>query len=569
MLIRRVPFTAGTIVMLLLVGLSTGALFSRVSDHPWGDDVAYGLPAFAEGRVWTLITGAFFAVTPLCYLAVIGSFALLAGFAERRLGTYRTVLACVYGHLAGVIGAALLIFVAGTRWASAVDVGFSAGAMAAAAIASATLARPWRLLARLALLTYCAGAILVLGQLADVEHLIAVLAGLPAGRFFLRRGRFERPVPGEVVDRAHELLATHGGGSLSWMTTWPNTRYLLGTDGYLAYRVHAGVAITVGDPVGSPAWRARAMTEFSAFCERTGLVPCAFSVSGGVVDSARGLGWRQVQVTEDTLVDLGGLEFRGKAWQDVRTARNRAAKEGISFQMIALADASPALIAQVRSVSTGWVRGKRMPELGFTLGGVSEAMDPRVRVGIAVDAAGVVHGVTSWLPVLDASGSVRGWTLDMMRRRGDGFRLVIDFLIASALLTFQAEGAAVVSLSGAPLARSSSGPVRVTQRLLDGLGAVLEPCYGFRSLHAYKAKFQPRREPLHLVYRRGRRSSANRRRAAPCVPDQRTRDHPSPGPRADLGSHSECHPGIRTGLTRSQIHTGRNQPHIECNVAPQ
>jgi lysylphosphatidylglycerol synthetase-like protein (DUF2156 family) len=501
MLIRRVPFTAATIAMLVAIGLATGALFTRVSEHPWGDDVAYGLPAFAEGRLWTLITGAFFAVTPLCYLAVIGSFALLAGFAERRLGTYRAVLACVYGHLAGVLGAALLVMVADTRWSGAVDVGFSAGAMAAAAIASATLPRPWRLLARLALLGYCAGAILVLGQLADVEHLIAVLAGLPAGRFFLSMDAPRAAVSGAGADRVHELLATHGGGSLSWMTTWPNTRYLLGDDGYLAYRVHAGVAITVGDPVGAPAWRARAMTEFAAFCERNGLVPCGFSVSA--VHAARGLGWRHVQVAEDTLVDLGGLEFRGKAWQDVRTARNRAAKEGITFEMITLADASPSIIAQVREVSAGWVRCKRMPELGFTLGGVGEAMDPRVRVGIAVDEAGVVHGVTSWLPVPGASGQPRGWTLDMMRRRPDGFRLVIDFLIASAILTFEAEGAEVVSLSGAPLARSGAGRVRPVQRVLDALGAVMEPCYGFRSLHAYKSKFQPRREPLHLVYRRG------------------------------------------------------------------
>jgi lysylphosphatidylglycerol synthetase-like protein (DUF2156 family) len=144
-----------------------------------------------------------------------------------------------------------------------------------------------------------------------------------------------------------------------------------------------------------------------------------------------------------------------------------------------------------------------MPELHFTLGGVAEAMDPRVRVGIAVDAAGTVHGVTSWLPILDRSGHPRGWTLDLMRRRPGGFRPVIDFLIASACLAFQAEGAAVVSLSGAPLARSR-GTVRTnpTQRLLDLLGAALEPCYRFRSLHAYKAKFHPRREPLHLLYRR-------------------------------------------------------------------
>ena len=80
--------------------------------------------------------------------------------------------------------------------------------------------------------------------------------------------------------------------------------------------------------------------------------------------------------------------------------------------------------------------------MGFTLGGVTEAFDPDVRVGLAVDAAGSVHGVTSWLPVHGPAGTVDGWTLDLMRRRGpedsdDGFRPVIEFLIASACLAFQ------------------------------------------------------------------------------------------------------------------------------------
>ena len=54
-----------------------------------------------------------------------------------------------------------------------------------------------------------------------------------------------------------------------------------------------------------------------------------------------------------------------------------------------------------------------------------------------------------------------------------------------------------------PLARSDQSGEELdrTDRLLDKLGASLEPFYGFRSLHAFKAKFAPRYEPIHLAFR--------------------------------------------------------------------
>jgi lysylphosphatidylglycerol synthetase-like protein (DUF2156 family) len=79
----------------------------------------------------------------------------------------------------------------------------------------------------------------------------------------------------------------------------------------------------------------------------------------------------------------------------------------------------------------------------------------------------------------------------------------MEFMITSACLEFQEDGAEFVSLSGAPLARSEDEGEELdrTDRLLDKLGASLEPCYGFRSLHAFKAKFAPRYEPIHLAFR--------------------------------------------------------------------
>jgi hypothetical protein len=112
-----------------------------------------------------------------------------------------------------------------------------------------------------------------------------------------------------------------------------------------------------------------------------------------------------VQIAEDTLIDLDGLELRGRKWQNVRSALNRAGKEGIAYRQVVLADEPWAVRAQVRAISEEWVGDKGLPEMGFTLGGIDEALDPQRRVGLAIDTDGSVHGVTSWLPAYCAGTS--------------------------------------------------------------------------------------------------------------------------------------------------------------------
>lgn len=107
------------------------------------------------------------------------------------------------------------------------------------------------------------------------------------------------------------------------------------------------------------------------------------------------------------------------------------------------------------------------------------------------------------MPVYGGDGAVVGWTLNLMRRADGGFRATMEFLIASSCLYFKSEGAQFISLSGAPLARSDADPAGVSavDRLLDPLGSTLEPVYGFRSLHAFKAKSQPRLSPMYMAFR--------------------------------------------------------------------
>lgn len=303
--------------------------------------------------------------------------------------------------------------------------------------------------------------------------------------------------------RAAGILRRHGGSSLSYLTVWAGNQYLFSANGraYIAYRVSGAVAVSVTGPVGEVSARRDAVTEFVSMCNAAGLTPCLYSVPSDVRDDlSAALEWRSVQVAEETIVPLAALAFTGKRWQDVRTAVNKAAKIGVAAQWWSYPDAPLTLTGQIKAISEEWVSDKGLPEMGFTLGGLAELADAEVRCLIAVDAHQVVQGITSFLPVY-RDGHVVGWTLDFMRRRTGGFPGVMEFLIATAALQFKEEGAEILSLSGAPLARiDRGGSIDPLQRMLDTVGRALEPVYGFRSLLDFKAKFQPVYEPLWMSY---------------------------------------------------------------------
>ena len=312
--------------------------------------------------------------------------------------------------------------------------------------------------------------------------------------------------------RARNILKATEGSSLSWMTQWNGNSYWFSGSGnsFIAYRVISGIALTLGPPVGPPAELQTTIDDFIHHAAEQGWTPCFYSVPENVKDATAELGWGSVQVAQETILDLADLSFTGKKFQDIRTALNKAGKEGIRTQWVSYPEAPLAIADQIHAISEEWVADKKMPEMGFTLGGIEELNDPEVRCLLAIDDEHTIHAIASWLPVY-REGAVVGWTLDFMRRRSTGFRASIEFLIASAALSCKNDGYEFLSLSGAPLARIETGGVgevanvseqrrAALDRLLQQLGTILEPVYGFKSLLTFKSKFQPRYEPLFMVY---------------------------------------------------------------------
>ncbi|SFR88587.1 Lysylphosphatidylglycerol synthetase, C-terminal domain, DUF2156 family [Microbacterium sp. cf046] len=638
-IIGRIPATLTLVVVVLAVGVVFAGLWSPFEDSPLFETVAYGLPAFIEGRWWTPITGTFFVNHPLVYIFTIASFIGMA-YLEFRRGSRVALAYFGVGQLFAIFGSALLLWLfAYLPWpwaqaeALALDVGPSGGTMACIAAAAGLLAAPWRVRALVVLLGFTFVTLFFWGSLADLEHALAVglvlfvdrplriarttlreqrliafisiltLLAVEVLTFFvptdgpfghtdaadgsfidiaidavvililangLRRGRrwawvlsiilgvfnvltgllfvvLLFIVPGAEIEssvgdlsvaiaqsalwsvllvyliwvrgafRAHRKatigaggepsvddvkaqLHAHGGGTLSWMTTWGGNSYARTSNGIVAYQKRAGVAIVLADPLGPEESRAESVAEFIAMAERAGLIPCFFSASDAT-KAAVPATWRSLVVADDTIVDLPGLEFTGKAWAAVRTSLNRAGREEMTFRMSRLSDETWGIQQQLRAISEMWVGDKGLPEMGFTLGTLDEAMDPEVRVALAISAEGDVDGFLSWLPVYGADGKARGWTLDLMRRRDGGFGPVMEFLIGSSAKHFSDEGAEVMSLSGAPLAHDYPPDAGAIASLSDWLANMLEPVYGFGSLHRFKEKFHPRYETMYLLFR--------------------------------------------------------------------
>ncbi|MFK4836328.1 bifunctional lysylphosphatidylglycerol flippase/synthetase MprF [Microbacterium sp. ZW T2_14] len=306
--------------------------------------------------------------------------------------------------------------------------------------------------------------------------------------------------PAPTVDDVKRMLRTDGGGTLSWMSTWEGNSYARTAGGIVAYQRRAGVALALADPLGPAASRAASVQEFIHDAERAGLVPCFFSADAAT-RAAVPSSWRSLVVADDTIVDLPGLEFTGKRWNSVRSSLNRAGREDMTFRLTRLKDESWGVQQQLRAISEMWVGDKGLPEMGFTLGTLVEAEDPEVRLALAIAPNGDVDGFLSWLPVYGAEERVRGWTLDLMRRREGGFGPVMEYLIGSSARQFSEEGAEVMSLSGAPLAHDYPADAGMIAALSERLADALEPVYGFQSLHRFKQKFHPRYETMYLLFR--------------------------------------------------------------------
>jgi phosphatidylglycerol lysyltransferase len=321
------------------------------------------------------------------------------------------------------------------------------------------------------------------------------LAAFAAARLLRPVPPLAPPAAAEELERAAPTIAasSHANAHLALLG---DKRLLFHESGagFLMYGVQRRSFVAMGDPVGPREVRRELAWQFRELADRHGGLAVFYEVGTEDLPVYLELGLHLRKLGEEARVPLEGFSLEGAARKDLRSARNRMAREGCRFEVLPR-EAVPALLGELRSVSEAWLRRKSTREKRFSLGAFEPAYLARCPVALVRRGERIVAFANVWAP--DAREEL---SIDLMRHQDDAPPGVMDFLFTELLLHAQAQGYRWFSLGMAPLAGFE--PRRLAP-LWNRFGALLfrhgEHFYNFQGLRAFKAKFHPVWEPRYLA----------------------------------------------------------------------
>lgn len=201
---------------------------------------------------------------------------------------------------------------------------------------------------------------------------------------------------------------------------------------------------------------------------------------------------------EHAQVELASFDLKGASRANLRTAVNRAEREGLRFEVVAAAEVE-ALLPALRKVSDAWLAEHRSGEKAFSVGRFEEDYLRRFPVAVVRRDDRIVAFAN--LLTTDAREEA---ALDLMRHLPDAPPGTMDFLLVRILQHLQAQGYRRFGLGMSPMAgmarRSGAPKWQRVARLVYEHG---NGFYNFRGLRSFKDKFSPVWEARFLAAPRG------------------------------------------------------------------
>jgi phosphatidylglycerol lysyltransferase len=308
----------------------------------------------------------------------------------------------------------------------------------------------------------------------------------------------ERPPSPVEQQRVRRIIDEHGGNPFDEFALAEDKHYYFSSTNrsVVVFALWRNYALTLSDPIGPDDERGRVIAEFIAYCVEQDWEPVLYEVGPDHLALYEELGFKCRKIGEQARIPLATYVLKGARFQDLRTACNRAGREGFSFRWYPSdGPVDKAIEAGLRQTSDAWLHAKHGREMAFDMGHF-DLDEIRLRgAAVALNPEGRVEAFATWLPYKKD----RGRCIDLMRHRSSMPGLM-DFVITESIKTFQARGLEEVCLANAPLANTTA-PENTHDHAMRYIYQNFNRLYGYKSLFEFKKKYQPAWRGSYLAYR--------------------------------------------------------------------
>lgn len=312
----------------------------------------------------------------------------------------------------------------------------------------------------------------------------------------LRRPAGDPPLPSQAdIARAAAVVAAQESAAAALALA--GDKHLLFSesgDSFIMYGKQGRSWVALFDPVGPAAQWRELVWRFVELAHAHGGRAAFYQVRPESLPLYVDAGLRAVKLGEYAWVPLATFSLKGSRRAHLRTALNRAEREGLTFEVLPAA-AVPPLLPQLRAISDAWLAHHAAREKGFSLGAFGESYLSRVPVAL-VRRHGDIVAFASLLETRQPQEA----SIDLMRYAPDAPAGTMDYLFAQLILHYQAQGTQAFGLGMAPLSGLEAHHLAPrwhrVGRLLFGHG---ERFYHFRGLRSFKEKFDPVWVPRYLA----------------------------------------------------------------------
>lgn len=265
---------------------------------------------------------------------------------------------------------------------------------------------------------------------------------------------------------------------------------------FIMYGVKGRNWIALGEPIGLESERRELLLKFHDAADHCGASPCFYSIRSRNLNDFTEIGLSVQKIGEMALVPIKEFNLAGKTKARLRQARNRAAREGITFQVVDV-DENSEEMDRLEHISQDWLCHQKGREKKFSLGRFDRQILSTQPIAVAIKEGEIIAFSNLW-----RTPDKSELSLDLMRYMPDCMTGVMDYLFTEVMIWGAAEGYEHFSMGMAPMSgldkETYNSAMSRAGRLVFKYGGKF---YGFQGLRAFKKKFNPDWEPVYIAAR--------------------------------------------------------------------